>query len=176
MDLFLVRIFPHLDWIRRDTSIQSECRKVRTEKKPVFGLFSRSNYCEVSLCFGGIIAAFQLTIIKMKIGYRKKRKNQIIRKGNEVAFMFQQKQKSLPTKLWNWSWDFAVIVLHHRNTIFESSFSPASIYLPKVNNRNTRTKCEICSKLTIKTPDTFIVNFEHISHLVLVFLLLNLKR
>ena len=30
--------------------------------------------------------------------------------------------------------------------------NPASIYLLKVNNRNTRTRCEICSKLTIKTP------------------------
>ena len=29
---------------------------------------------------------------------------------------------------------------------------PAGIYLLKVNNRNTRTRCEICSKLTIKTP------------------------
>ena len=28
------------------------------------------------------------------------------------------------------------------------------IYLLKVNNRNTRTRCEICSKLTIKTPMT----------------------
>ena len=30
---------------------------------------------------------------------------------------------------------------------------PFSIYLLKVNNRNTRTRCEICSKLTIKTPE-----------------------
>ena len=53
----------------------------------------------------------------------------------------------------------------------------AGNYLFKVNNRNTRTRCEICSKLTIKTPErrhwrrsgVFIVNFEHISHLVLVF-------
>ena len=43
-----------------------------------------------------------------------------------------------------------------------------------MNNKNTRTKYEICSKLTIKTPEgcwrrstVFIVNFEHISHLVL---------
>ena len=57
-----------------------------------------------------------------------------------------------------------------------------SIYLLKVNNRNTRTRCEICAKLTIKTPErphwprsgVFIVNFEHISHLVVVFLLLTL--
>ena len=64
---------------------------------------------------------------------------------------------------------------------------PAGIYLLKVNNRNTRTRCEICSKLTIKTPERrskltiktperrFIVSFEHISHLVLVFLLLTLN-
>ena len=30
---------------------------------------------------------------------------------------------------------------------------PVDIYLLKVNNRNTRTRCEICSKLTIKTPE-----------------------
>ena len=30
---------------------------------------------------------------------------------------------------------------------------PASIYLFKVNNRNTRKRCEICLKLTIKTPE-----------------------
>ena len=50
----------------------------------------------------------------------------------------------------------------------------------KVNIRNTRIRCEICSKLTIKTREqrqlrrfaVFIVKFEHISHLVLVFLLL----
>ena len=52
----------------------------------------------------------------------------------------------------------------------------------KVNNKNTRTKYEICLKLTIKTPErhlrrfsVFIVNFEHISHLALVFLLLTLN-
>ena len=31
---------------------------------------------------------------------------------------------------------------------------PAGNYMFKVNNRNTRTKCEICSKLTIKTPES----------------------
>ena len=30
---------------------------------------------------------------------------------------------------------------------------PAGIYLLKVNNRNTRTRCEISSELTIKTPE-----------------------
>ena len=50
----------------------------------------------------------------------------------------------------------------------------------QVNNRNTRTRCEVCSNLTIKTPErhlsrVFIVNFEHMSHLVLAFLLLTLN-
>ena len=55
---------------------------------------------------------------------------------------------------------------------------PAGSYLLKVSNRNTRTRCEICSKLTMKVPEqcywyrsgVFIVNFEHISHLFLVIL------
>ena len=69
--------------------------------------------------------------------------------------------------------------------IFKCEFStnPAGIYLLKINDRNTRTKSEICSNLTFKTPErrqwcrsgVFIVNFEHISHLVLVFLLLTLN-
>ena len=51
-----------------------------------------------------------------------------------------------------------------------------NFYLLKVNNGNIRTRGEICSKLTMKTPDrrhwhrsgVFIVNFEHISHFVSV--------
>ena len=62
---------------------------------------------------------------------------------------------------------------------------PANTYLLKVNNRNTRNICEICSKLTIKTSKrshskprsgVFIINFEHILHLFLVFLLFTLNK
>ena len=35
----------------------------------------------------------------------------------------------------------------------DAGYGPAGIYLLKVNNRNTRTRCEICSKLTINTPE-----------------------
>ena len=57
----------------------------------------------------------------------------------------------------------------------------ANIYLFKVSNRSTRKRCEIFSNLTIKTPErrrsvVFIVNFENISHLFLVFLLLTLNK
>ena len=55
-------------------------------------------------------------------------------------------------------------------------YNPVYIYLFKVNNRNTRKRYEICSELTIKTPERpqwrhsgfVIVNFEPISHLFLV--------
>ena len=56
----------------------------------------------------------------------------------------------------------------------------ANNYLFKVNNKNTKKSCEICSGLTINTPEpfyrprygVFIVKFEHVSHLFLVLLLL----
>ena len=61
---------------------------------------------------------------------------------------------------------------------------PAGIYLLKVNNGNTRKRCEMCSELTMKIPERrqwrhsgiFIFNFEHILHLSLVFPLLTLSR
>ena len=54
----------------------------------------------------------------------------------------------------------------------------------KVNNRNTRARREICSKLTKKTLErrqwrrscVLIVNYKHISHVVLVLLLLTLSK
>ena len=56
---------------------------------------------------------------------------------------------------------------------------PNGNYLLKVNNRNTRTRREICSKLTVKMPENdwclsgvSSVNFEHILYLVAVFLFL----
>ena len=52
------------------------------------------------------------------------------------------------------------------------------------NNKNTRKMCETRSELTIKTPErrqwhrsgVFIVNFEQISQIFLVFLLLTLSK
>ena len=61
---------------------------------------------------------------------------------------------------------------------------PASIYLLKVSNRSTRKRCDMCSKLKIKTPErrqwchsgVFIDSFEHILHHFQVFLLLTLSK
>ena len=56
---------------------------------------------------------------------------------------------------------------YFRNKLLDSQYS-AGIYLLKVNKRNSKTRCEICSKLTIserrhwRRSGSFIVNFEHI--------------
>ena len=79
------------------------------------------------------------------------------------------------------------LISHSKSLFFPSNYhihSPTGNYMFKVNNRNSRTRCKICSKLTIKAPqrrqwrrsEVFIFNFEHISQLVLVFLLLALNR
>ena len=44
-----------------------------------------------------------------------------------------------------------------------------SISLLNVSNGITRTTCEICSKLAIKATVVFIVNFEEILQIVLIF-------
>ena len=77
-----------------------------------------------------------------------------------------------------------LLAMFHVKSFLSHSIHPVGIYLLKVNNRNTKTRCEICSKLTTKTPErchwcrssVFIVNFGHISHFVLEFLLLTLNR
>ena len=55
---------------------------------------------------------------------------------------------------------------------FSVTLSPAGIYIRKVNNRNSKTKCEICSK---RRSAVFIVNFKHISHFALMLQLLTLN-
>ena len=66
------------------------------------------------------------------------------------------------------------------SAILKEGINPAGIYLSKVHNKNTRTMFEICSKL--KAPERrrccgiFIVNFEQISPVILVFLLLTLNK
>ena len=39
----------------------------------------------------------------------------------------------------------------------------------KVNNKNTRARCEVCSKLTVETPEPrlWLCSDEHISYLAL---------
>ena len=74
------------------------------------------------------------------------------------------------------------LTMSSQNTLQWKHESPTGNYVFKVNSRNTRTRCEIYSKLKIKIPKpchwcrsgVFIVNFGHISHIVLEFLLLTM--
>ena len=103
----------------------------------------------------------------------------------ECAYCVKSKQKRLPLERYANFFTSTLSKVHWLQLAWVSSchFS-AGNYMFKVNNKDTRTACEICSKLTIKTPerhhwrssDVFIVNFERISHLLLVFLLLTLSR
>ena len=56
---------------------------------------------------------------------------------------------SFPHSL-NLSYDF--LFINYIVKIKRNEYPPG-IYLLKVNNGNTRISCEICSKLTIKTPE-----------------------
>ena len=58
-----------------------------------------------------------------------------------------------------WGW-LSTVTEDLRNVNF-----PANIYFFKVNNRNPRKRCEICSKLTLKHQND-------VSDVVLLFLLL----
>ena len=71
--------------------------------------------------------------------------------------------------VWSWiscTWGGTIVheIIRHAKFFYDFCFlngeiivifkhDPNSIYLYKVNNRNTRKKCEICSKLTINTPE-----------------------
>ena len=75
---------------------------------------------------------------------------------------------------------FQIIVLKEASSKFseieQSSHLaqiPVSNYMFKVNKRNTRTRCEICSNVARKTPEPCCWGR---SCLVLVFLLLTLSR
>ena len=81
---------------------------------------------------------------------------------------------------WNLLFFYIVLIYQGR----ENTPIKAGIYFFKIKNGNTRAKCEICSKLTMKTPewrhwhdsDVFIVNSEQIPHIVLVFPVLTLNK
>ena len=47
----------------------------------------------------------------------------------------------------------------YNNTTFRCQTIPTGNYMFKIYSRNTRTRCETCSKLTIKTPERLLLLF-----------------
>ena len=71
---------------------------------------------------------------------------------------FSRKRSCLTLPVWlafvlvsKQSWH--IFSLHEYRVEFNYTYYPAENYMLKVNDRNTKTRCEICSKLTIKTPE-----------------------
>ena len=50
-EFFLVRVFPHSDWIFPNSRIQSECVKIQTRKNSVFWHISHSGNCKICTNF-----------------------------------------------------------------------------------------------------------------------------
>ena len=77
------------------------------------------------------------------------------------------------------AYSFHIESLEFISSYLKKKNSSAGIYLLKINDRNTRTICEICSKLTKKTPERcqwpMTLFFELVLHLNLLFLLLTLN-
>ena len=70
------------------------------------------------------------------------------------------------------AWLFEKLNLQAQNLVLKKAVTqfwnyPAKICLVKIKDRKTKKRCEICSKLTLKTPErrhgqgVFVVNFEH---------------
>ena len=90
-----------------------------------------------------------------------------------------QISRLLPARI---SLTFRQHITHYTSTHYRIHSETRTWYdknIQSFNKRSTRKRCDMCSKLTIMTPErrqwrrsgVFILYFEHISHLVLVFLL-----
>ena len=85
-ELFLVRIFPHSAWTRRDTvslRIQSECGRIRTRNNSVFGHFLRS----VGNC-----SKLHSYCINENFSFKRNEKNPL---GNFTHQIFKEKKNAI---------------------------------------------------------------------------------
>ena len=113
-----------------------------------------------------------LRLIKINWNSHINQPKQIIYIGDDIG----SSKKDVVLKHNNFNFDGTTITSLNMPISFDTLFTirvkiPPNIYLFKVNNRNARERCEICL-ITIhsRRSGVFIVNFEHISSLFLVFL------
>ena len=109
--------------------------------------------------------------------------------GSRVIIQFRKNMQQLQNFKFCWKQQNLTRFIKF-SEILKKFFFHFLFWIPKVPamfkiiNRNTKTRCKTCSKLTKKIPEgrqwrrsgAFIVKFEQISQLVLVFLLLTLSR
>ena len=142
----------------------------------IFLLAMLKNWCltKKSMCFVMKIYNF----IYLRVGLKLKKIHGV--------FEFNQSQWFKPYVAFNsqkWKQKKMLTKTEKRCKNNEQCCLSARIYLLKVSKKsNSRTRCEICSKLTLKAPErywhrsgVFIVDFEHTSHLAPLFLLLTLN-
>ena len=67
--------------------------------------------------------------------------------GVSINFLTNFAQRVFQVAFWKY-----LLTLAQMPPVYFKKY-PDVIYLFKVNNENTRTMCEICSKLTVKTPE-----------------------
>lgn len=87
--------------------------------------------------------------------------NESFRQLNRFALSLGEEELlRIRTRIDNLNYLNGVCLLHKSRfyKILQTAFEiPANIYLFKVNNGNIGKRCEICSELTAKTPDTVFV-------------------
>ena len=182
--VILVCIFPHFDWIRRDTPYLY-----------IFGL--NAGYIKNHSKFNPFVPnapfLYPLKTLSEKLTifwcFRRIEKGCIGNEWVKPNSSFQILSMQIHGQFYQtFPWQ-CFMNLWQCFTLGDSALCvlwtyPVCNYMFKVNNRSNRTRCfKICSKLTIKIPEqthcrrpgVFIVSFEHISHLALVFLLLTLS-
>ena len=67
--VFLVRIFPHSDWIRRER-IQSECGKIRTRKTPNTDTFHAVSMLQLNPFLANVPILYPLKTENQRWGYK----------------------------------------------------------------------------------------------------------
>ena len=103
----------------------------------------------------------------------------------KIAISLQFYQKETPVQLFSCIFlKYLFLKLVNSSFFLLNIFNPANICLLKVNDKNTRKTCGICSELTIKTSEwyywycssVFSVNSAQVSHVILAFLFLTLNK
>ena len=131
-------------WIRGGSDWNAGVGKVKIYSRSELNWFkvASTTWIATHLSFGIIFQASNLSLPQQDLTmFIKPALVQVIAKTNNALVSNN-----------TWRTHFMLILCFY-NSWRHQKFSPANIYLFKVNNRNTRTNWEIYLKLRIKTPE-----------------------